>query len=58
MSGITTLGLPPNPPPNLRGFHPFTVRPRSTSTNILFPWILRPSASLYAAVYRERLSTL
>lgn len=36
--------------PKRFGFHPLTVRPRSTSTRIRRPNILMPSASLYAAM--------
>ena len=39
----------PSPPPRRRGRQPFTVRPRSTSTNTLLPSIFLPSAYLYAA---------
>ncbi len=36
--------------PNLLGFHPFMVLPRSMSTNTRFPSIFLPSALLYAAL--------
>jgi hypothetical protein len=56
--GLVPLGLGarvlPSPPPNRRGSHPFTVRPRSTSTKMRRPRTLRPSASLYASANAKR----
>ena len=39
--------------PSLRGLHPFTVRPRSTSTTTRLSLIFFPSAYLYAAAPKQ-----
>lgn len=48
------LRVPPRPPPSRRGSHPFTVRPRSTSTRTRRESIFFPSACLYAAIREIR----
>merc|ERR1719154_958727 len=46
LTSLPPFLVPPRPPPSLRGSHPLTVRPLSTSTKTLRPSIFLPSAFL------------